>query len=471
MRRRRTKSGDGTGCRSVFKFRASWPTFLLWMALASPQVTRGQTQDIVDLSPEALKNIQVYSASMYMQSDREAPSSVTVITAEQIRQFGYRTLADALRSVRGFDITYDRNYNYVGVRGFSRPGGYNDQVLLLIDGHRLNDNVYSAAQIGTEFPVDIDLIERIEIVRGPSSSLYGASAFLAVVNVITKRAQSVGGLQLSGEVGNLGFYRGRGTIGGSHLGLDGLLSGTIYDSAGPDLLYFPAFDRPATDYGIARNADHDSSRSVLGSLHFRHLTLEGMASTRQKGIPTASFGQLFNDQRSQTVDSSGHLILGYSRTTFLNTAFTASVYFDRNIYHGVYVYPPLAGFVSDVLNEDASRGDCFGTDVRLARTLWQKHKALIGIDFRNNLRQDQTNYNLNPFQPVLDDRRSSREWAVYLQDEFTIAKGLILNAGVRHDQYPTFGGTTNPRLALIYSARQRTTFKFLYGQAFRAPNN
>jgi outer membrane receptor for ferrienterochelin and colicins len=86
------------------------------------------------------------------------------------------------------------------------------------------------------------------------------------------------------------------------------------------------------------------------------------------------------------------------------------------------------------------------------------------------LHQDQTNYNLNPFQLVLNDQRSSREWAAFVQDEFAIAKGLILNAGLRHDQYYTFGGTTNPRLALIYNPRQRTTLKLIYGQAFRAPN-
>jgi len=167
---------------------ARWIPLVFWALVAAPTGASGQSSDIMDLSPEALKHVQVYSASMYMQSDREAPSSVTVITAEQIRQFGYRTLADALRSVRGFEVTYDRNYAYVGVRGFSSPGGYNDQVLLLINGQRLNDNVYNSAQVGTEFPLDIDLIERIEIVRGPSSSLYGASAFLAVINVITKKS-------------------------------------------------------------------------------------------------------------------------------------------------------------------------------------------------------------------------------------------------------------------------------------------
>jgi iron complex outermembrane receptor protein len=441
------------------------------MLLIAFEWAGGQTKDVMDLSPEELKGVQVYSASMYLQSDREAPSSVTIITAAQIRQFGYRTLADALRSVRGFDITYDRNYVYVGVRGFSRPGGYNDQILLLINGHRLNDNVYDSAQLGTEFPLDVDLIERIEIVRGPSSSLYGTSAFLAAINIITKTGQSGDGLEFSGEAGGFGSYQGRATYGGTYHGVDGLFSGTIYDSAGPASLFFPAFDSPATNYGIAQNADSDSSRNFYGRLHYGDFTLEALGGTRQKGIPTASFGQVFNDNRSQTTDSSGHLVLGYSRPIFQDAEFTASVYLDRALYHGVYVYSPVAGQVGDVLNEDASRGDVVGTNARVTKTVWRKHKATAGVEFRDNLRQDQTNYNLNPYQPVLDDLRSSQEWAAFVQDEFTITKGLILNAGLRHDQYQTFGGTTNPRVALIYSPQRRTTLKAIYGQAFRAPNN
>jgi iron complex outermembrane receptor protein len=445
---------------------------LLWILLIAFEVARGQSKDVMELSPEELKSVQVYSASMYLQSDREAPSSVTVITAEQIRQFGYRTLADALRSVRGFDVTYDRNYTYVGVRGFSRPGGYNDEILLLINGHRLNDNVYDQAHLGTDFPLDVDLIERIEIVRGPSSSLYGTSAFLAVINVITKSAQTAAGLEFSGDAGGFGSYQGRSTLGGTYHGVDGLFSGTIYDSAGAARLFFPAFDSPATNYGIAQSADRDSSRSFYGSLHFRHFSLEALGSTREKGIPTASFGQDFNDNRSQTTDSSGHLELGYSRPIFSDTEFNASVYLDRALYHGVYVYSPVAGQVAEVLNEDASRGDVVGTNARVTKTLLHKHKVTAGVDFRDNLRQNQSNYNLNPFQPVLNDQRSSQEWAVFAEDEFTIAKGLILNAGLRHDAYyQTFGGTTNPRLALIYSPRRQTTLKLIYGQAFRAPNS
>jgi outer membrane receptor for ferrienterochelin and colicins len=455
----------------LLRVRARCIALLLWTFVAAAAAASGQSKDIMDLSPEALKTVQVYSASMYVQSDRQAPSSVTVITAEQIRQFGYRTLADALRSVRGFDITYDRNYSYVGVRGFSRPGGYNDQVLLLINGHRLNDNVYDQAELGTEFPLDVDLIERIEIVRGPSSSLYGTSAFLAVINVITKKAQSAGGLELSTDAGGFGSYRGRATLGGTYHGIEGLFSGTIYDSTGAARLFFPAFNSPATNYGIAQDADRDSSRSFYASLHFPHFALEALGATRQKGIPTASFGQDFNDNRSQSIDSRGYLRLRYSRPIFQDAEFIATAYFDRAIYHGVYVYAPTSGQGLYALNEDASRGDVFGTNVRINKTLWRKHKATVGMEFRDNLRQDQTNYNLNPFQAVLDDLRSSQEWASFVQDEFTIRKSLILSAGLRHDQYQQFGGTTNPRVALIYSPLRRTTFKAIYGQAFRAPNN
>ena len=156
------------------------------------QLSELSLEELVDLEIDS-----VYGASAYAQKTAEAPSSVTIITADQIRKYGHRTLADVLRGVRGFYVTSDRNYSYLGVRGFSRPGDYNARVLLLVDGHRLNDNIFGSALIGTEFPLDIELIERVEIIRGPSSSLYGTSAFFGVINVITKRGGTMKGADLS----------------------------------------------------------------------------------------------------------------------------------------------------------------------------------------------------------------------------------------------------------------------------------
>jgi iron complex outermembrane receptor protein len=95
----------------------------------------------------------------------------------------------------------------------------------------------------------------------------------------------------------------------------------------------------------------------------------------------------------------------------------------------------------------------------------------VGSEYRGNLRQDQQNFDVDPYYSYLDDRQSSKVWGLYAQDEYAIAKHLTLNAGVRYDHYDTFGGTTHPRLGLIYAPRQQTAIKLLYGGAFRAPNS
>ena len=137
---------------------------------SSPSLTDMTLEELMSLRIES-----VYGASGFKQKVTEAPASVTIITSEDIQRYGYRTLADILKNVPGFYVTYDRNYSYLGVRGFGLPGQYNNGIALLVDGHRLNENVYDAALIGTEFPLDVDLIDRVEVIRGPNSSLYVAS--------------------------------------------------------------------------------------------------------------------------------------------------------------------------------------------------------------------------------------------------------------------------------------------------------
>ena len=118
------------------------------MTASSARAAAGQTQDPSDLTRVSLDELlgmevdQVYSASRFVQDVRHAPAAVTIVTAADIRRFGYTTLADALRSVTGLYTTSDRNYTYLGVRGFGLPGDYNSRVLVLIDGFRFNDGVY-----------------------------------------------------------------------------------------------------------------------------------------------------------------------------------------------------------------------------------------------------------------------------------------------------------------------------------------
>jgi len=197
-----------------------------------------QAPDLSQASLEELMNIKVITASKYQQSSQSAPSLVTVVTADEIRKYGYRTLADILRSVGGFYVTYDRNYSYVGVRGFNRPGDYNTRILLLVNGHRMNDSIYELAYVGTEFPLDVDLIDRVEVIRGPSSSLYGTNAFFAVINVLIKSGAQVNGAELSTELGSFDSYKGRVSYGKQFQRFQVLLSGSYYSSSGQNL-FFP----------------------------------------------------------------------------------------------------------------------------------------------------------------------------------------------------------------------------------------
>ena len=165
--------------------------------LLMPEVVTAQASQPAPLKDQSLEQLlslevaSVVGAAKHEQHVTEAPSSVTIVTAEDVRTFGWRTLAEALAAVRGFYTTNDRNYTYVGVRGFGRPSDYNNRVLVLVNGHRFNDNIYDQALVDSEVPIDLALIERIEIIRGPGSALYGTNAFFAVINVVLRSGGAV----------------------------------------------------------------------------------------------------------------------------------------------------------------------------------------------------------------------------------------------------------------------------------------
>ncbi len=122
-----------------------------------------------------------------------------------------------------------------------------------------------------------------------------------------------------------------------------------------------------------------------------------------------------------------------------------------------------------VLNTFSFRGNWWTGEIKVSRDLFERNHLTVGSEVRDNLRQDQGDL-LNPPNTFSPEPNSSLISALYVQDEFGITSRLTLNAGVRYDHYSTFGGTTNPRAALIYRAAEKTTLKLLYGNAFSAPD-
>jgi outer membrane receptor for ferrienterochelin and colicins len=437
------------------------------LAFSTPLAAQGTRHDspdvneLVDLPLEDLLNVKVYAASKFVQDVAHAPASVSIITAGEIRTHGYRTLADALRSVRGFYVTYDRNYSYLGVRGFSRPGDFNSRVLLLVNGHRLNDNIFEQALLGTESPLDIALVERIEVIRGPSSSLYGTSAFLAVVNVITRAGRSIHGVEVEARSGSQLLRSGRVTVGGRRRnGFEGLVSVSGLASAGNRRLHFPEFS-DGVEGGTARDADGDKSTSLFATAAGRGLNLQIGFGSRTKTIPTAAFGTIFNDTRTVTRDRRGFVDLQYTRRLGQRTTFQARGSYDRYRYDGTFAY-------EDGLFVDGAVGAWATAEAAVVRQ-FDRQALTAGLESRTNLRQSQSARDQTGV--LLDDDRHSRTAALYVEDEVRVTANLLVNAGIRWDEYfETFGATVNPRVGVIVTPWTGTALKLLYGRAFRAPN-
>ncbi len=419
------------------------------------------SDELTDLALEDLLKVKVYAASKFVQDVARAPASVSIVTAEEIRRHGYRTLADILQSVRGFYVTYDRNYSYLGVRGFARPGDFNSRVLLLVNGHRLNDTIFEQALLGTESPLDVALVERVEVVRGPSSSLYGTSAFFAVVNVITRAGRSLQGIEVEGTGGSQALRGGRVTAGGRRAeGLEGLVSVSAFDTRGARRLYFPEFDSAGAD-GVARDVDADRGVSVFASAGRGGLKLQAGAGSRSKTIPTAPYDTLFNDPRTETRDARGFADLQYSRQLHPRASVQMRASYDHYAYDGHWA-EPSGLFVDD------GRGQWFTAEAALVRQ-FDRHGLTVGAEYRDDFVQDQSAS--DETGTLLDDRRRSETAAIYAEDELRLGPHVVLNAGVRWDHYfSTFGGTVNPRVGLILLPREGTALKALYGRAFRAPN-
>lgn len=426
-----------------------------------------QPQDLAGLSMEELLKIEVTGASKFPRDVTEAPASITVITSEDIRRYGHRSLADVLRSIRGIYTTYDRNYTYVGVRGMARPGDYNTRVLLLVDGHRINDGIYDMAPIGTDFPIDLSMVERVEVIRGPASSVYGTSAFFGVINVVTRTGSERRRTQVEVDGGTLGTSRVSASYG--KLFGDGremLLSATRYGSAGQARIFYPEYADTAAQ-GIARNLDDDRSVSLSGSYRVGRISIRGAFGDRLKDIPTGSYGTAFGDARSHTVDRRGFLDVAFDGAIAPNWKAVGRVAYDYYAYDGHYPYD--YGEPGVVMFDDLSVSQVASAELAVQRAIG-RHRFTFGGESRFQLRSHQWNTDAY-YGPQLDVNEPKVTAGAFVEDEWRLASWMLATAGVRVDRLSSYGSRATPRLSLVLLPRDGMSIKLLHGRAFRAPND
>ena len=432
---------------------------LLGMVPHATGLARAQDlpSDLTELSLETLMELEIVTAARHSQKAGDAPATATVITAREIEEFGYRTILEALRSVTGFYATNDRNYSYLGVRGFLIPGDYSNRVLLLIDGYRVNDPAYHSPIFDHTFPVPIEAVKHIEVIKGPASALYGGDALLAVINVITKDGADLNHVVVKGEGGNKGTSRNVLTYGKTlSPNLDVVASGLFFRTNGDAVVKSP---------GIAdiRDADAEQSYVGFGKIRYGDLTLSMSGSHRNKDIPTAAFGTLAQ-QGSSTMDEYIFTDLRYYHAFDSTKSLSVRTSYNTYNYDGHYLAPPVGTSDSrDLLQSSWSRSEFqFQWDV----ATW--NKLTVGGDYLRAFRARQ-----RVFDGVTDDTLNINtlpwSWGAFVQDEIAIGPQFDLVLGTRVDEYRDSGNTPNYRAAGVYRPSKDTTFKLLYGTASRAP--
>lgn len=309
-----------------------------WIGGAGTEGARGTAvggsllDDLVNAKVE-----RVYAAAKHEQEIIEAPASVSILTREDFLRQGYRTLGEALRSVRGFYGSEDRSYGFVGLRGVSRPGDYGGGTLMMIGGHRLNDPVTDQAFNGG-----------ISARRGfdrPGGDRAGAGFGVVWEQRVLlghrhhSAARSDVGMEASAAAGSLDTYSGRVSLGHSFTnGVELLVSGTLYESAGHDRLYYPEFR--STNGGWAEHLDDERRGSLYVSMAYGDFTVDGGYFRRTKSMPTAAYETLFDVAPNELLDERawGMRSIGTSRR---DRELRGWLYFDQYYYDG---YAPQDGF-------------------------------------------------------------------------------------------------------------------------------
>jgi outer membrane receptor for ferrienterochelin and colicins len=463
------RNGDRSTPGLCALFMIAWAFLLapLWVQSGETNNTDFTTKSLDELMQ--VKIPTVVAASKHEQKVTEAPSSVSLVTREDIEQFGYRTLADILRSVRGVYVTSDEIYNYIGIRGVNRPGDYGGRVLVMVNGHRMNEPVYDQAFNGHDLPLDVDLIERVEVIRGTGSSLYGNNAGLGIINIVTREASSWDGIEGSISGATYETLTGRITYGKEFTnGMSLILSGTLYNSEGRENIYYPEYS--AVNGGIAHNLDGEQAQKVFASLKYSELTLEAGFGNRNRDIPNAAYGMAFNSKPTYGIDQRGYIEGRHEHEFEGDWTSKTRLYYDYYQFEGLFPFPGALPTDPLVVNHDYARAQVLGAEFQLTKSFGEINHLTFGTEWNHQLEVRQINYDESPFVSYTDISSDGDLVGVYVQDEFKICDPLTLNAGVRYDWYSGWGDTINPRIAAIYSPWSQTTFKAIYGEAFRAPN-
>ncbi|HTD42757.1 MAG TPA: TonB-dependent receptor [Bryobacteraceae bacterium] len=427
-------------------------------------------QDLSSLTLEQLLDIKVEGAALHPQSLEDAPASVTIITTQDILKYGYRTLAEALASARGFYLSNNRTYTTVGVRGFNLPGDYASRFLVMVNGHNMADNVLDFMLFfGEDFPIDISLVQRIEIIRGPSSALYGSNGIFATINVISKSPDEAGPPTLIADVGSFGEKKTQ-VMATTQLGKNAkvLLSGSVFNNSGESPLFFPQFNAPETNYGQAVHMNGQKGYHFFSNLSWGKWNITAAFADRKEIQPISWGPTIFNDRGTTINDIRNYVEAAYTREVAGGTL-RWRTYYDAFYERDRFDYPLDASAVED--NRQSFLGDWVGTGLTYQFDTAHFGTLTAGAEGKFDLRNIQSSQDVSPAPvEIMNIDRRDKSFGLFAQDERRLSNRWKLDLGVRFDFSAYRHSFLSPRAALIYQPPSGWTYKFLYGRGFRNPS-
>ncbi|MBN2468024.1 MAG: TonB-dependent receptor [Deltaproteobacteria bacterium] len=422
---------------------------LCWL-LAGPCPTAAQEDVASDtmLMFVGEKLYTISAASRREESIQKAPAAVTVLGRKELKR--YRTLAEALRSVPGFYVDHTGVKENVYLRGVA------NSFLVMIDGVPLaNDSSNEDYPRGME--LSLDYIEKIEIVKGPGSALWGADAFSGVVNVVTRQGKDVDGIIVSGGGGSWKTTGGNVTAGYKWGSTDAVLFCSVTESEGfePD--------------HSGESRQKDSFKELYGkvTIHDR-LTISGRYS-RYKDYFTINF----LDRHTGLHETPFSFIqASYTDTWWGKVDASLKVYthhfrnYEREAWRFRIPQFNLSFPVETRLNQDNWR---YGIDAKFDTTVMERHLLTVGCSWEYD-DGSSTQNSLNSVAVLILPRFRNSRMAFYLQDKIQLADKVEIVGGVRLDKHENYRRKISPRLALSWFPDDWVDVKLFYGQAFRTPD-
>jgi len=488
---------------------------LAWLLAAAPAVAQeGPEEDpLALLGDEFFEQASTFFSSQtiegvskHAEALTETPATVTIISRDELERFGFRTLGDVLNfaSVGNFSLD-DRRYSLAGGRGLFFFEDFNTRLLVMLNGHTLNEPWASFAGLGREMLVPMDLVERIEIVYGPSSLLYGGYSLYGIVNVVTRSGSTLSGGRTRLSAGSWKTSELVASWGASGVSVDdegsttdwNVLAAAGYYTSNGESLDLPRFDVSYTGLyeavdleggtiwgGPQSGTDYQRAPFLFVHAQRGELTLLARAGFRERGEPFAPYAALYGTEDQHIRDAKAFFELRWDRQLAPGLSLQVRGFHDdyryeeRDPYADSFTYsmsrPGERGYVFEL---DASSRDSGGE----ARLSWQRgtHYVTIGGEYRwRSITQRSSNRFFDgsaaptgdDLPPSIDVTRPGRFGVVYLQEEWRPRDWLTLIVGGNFADTEPGGSKVKGRLAAILKPSRDVSLKALYGGGFRPPS-